>query len=114
MVGLRDLARAFPDVRIYAISRDTPEDSRTLAKKIEADHRGPLGYAMLADLASHVIDRYRLRDPAYKHEKIDGVPRPAVFVLDRAGRVRWARIETDYRERPTTEEVGTALDAFDD
>ena len=59
------------------------------------------------------IDRYGLRDPEYAHQKLDGVPRPAVFVLDREGKVRWAKIESDYRERPTTEEVAGALDAFE-
>jgi peroxiredoxin len=44
---------------------------------------------------------------------MDGVPRPAVFVLDAEGHVRWSKIETDYRERPTNEEVAAALDSFE-
>jgi len=113
LVGLRDLARSFPEVRIEAISRDTLEESRDLAKKIESDKRGPLGYAMLSDAKSLAIDRYALRDPEYAKQKVDGIPRPAVFVLDQRGRVRWAKIETDYRERPTIEEIAAALDAFE-
>ena len=113
MVGLRDLAHNFPEARFYAISRDTPAESRDLGKKIEADQRGPLGFAMLSDPRSNTVDRYRLRDPEYAKQKLDGVPRPAVFVLDQAGRVRWEKIETDYRERPSVEEVAAALDAFD-
>ena len=113
MVGLRDLARNFPEVRIYAISRDRPDESRDLAKKIESDKRGPLGYLMLSDAQSLTIDRYGLRDPAYAKESLDGVPRPAVFVLDQKGRVRWARIETDYRERPSVDEIARALDSFE-
>ena len=50
---------------------------------------------------------------AYAKEKINGVPRPAVFVLDQQGRVRWAKVETDYRERPSSEEVAAALDALE-
>jgi hypothetical protein len=34
-------------------------------------------------------------------------------VLDEQGRVRWRKIERDYRERPTNEEVAAALDAFE-
>ena len=113
MVGLRDLAHNFPDVRIYAISRDTPVESRDLATKIEADKRGPLGYAMLSDPQSLTIDHYGIRDPEYAKQKLDGVPRPSVFVLDQRGRVRWLRIETDYRERPSVEDVAAALDAFE-
>jgi len=53
-----------------------------------------------------------LRDPAYAGQKIDGVPRPSVFVLDQQGRVRWLTIESDYRVRPSNEDVAAALDAF--
>ena len=109
MVGLRDLARAFPDVRFYAISPDPIDQSRELAKKIAADGRGPLGFPLLLDPRSGVIDRYHLRDPAYTN----GVPHPTVFVLDQAGTIRWMKIESDYRERPTNEEVAAALDSFD-
>jgi len=113
LVGLRDLAKTFPEVRIYAISRDQPEESRDLQQKIESDRRGSLGYDLLSDPRSRTIDRYGLRDPEYAKQKLDGVPRPAVFVLDQRRRVRWVKIETDYRERPTVEEVAAALDAFE-
>jgi peroxiredoxin len=113
LVGLRDLARSYPEVRVYAISKDRPEESRELAGKIEADKRGAVGYSLLSDPQSLTIDRYGLRDPAYAKEKINGVPRPSVFVLDQQGRVRWAKVETDYRERPSNEEIAAALDAFE-
>ena len=73
--------------RFYAISKDRPEESFDLARKIEADKRGPVGYALLSDPQSITIDRYGLRDPAHAKEKINGVPRPSVFVLDQQGRV---------------------------
>lgn len=100
-------------MRFYAISRDSTEESRELAHKIEADKRGPVGFQMLSDPQSNTIDRYGLRDPEYAKEKLNGVPRPSVFVLDQEGRVRWSKIETDYRERPSVEEVAAALDAFE-
>ena len=112
MVGLRDLARAFPDVRFYAISPDSREQSRDLQRRITSDGRGPLGFSLLWDARSVVIDRYRLRDPAYAGQKSDGVPRPSVFVLDETGHIRWMKIEEDYRERPTNEDVAGALDSF--
>jgi peroxiredoxin len=107
------LARSYPEVRIYAISRDSTAESRELARKIESDKRGAIGYTMLSDPQSLTIDRYGLRDPEYANEKLNGVPRPSVFVLDQQGRVRWAKVETDYRERPTVEEIAAALDAFE-
>jgi peroxiredoxin len=99
-------------VQFYAISPDSREKSRDLERRITADGRGPLGFSLLWDARSVVIDRYHLRDPAYRGQQIDGVPRPSVFVLDQSGRVRWMKIESDYRERPSTEEVAAALDAF--
>lgn len=65
----------------------------------------------MSDPNSEVIDRYALRDPAYAGQKIAGVPHPAVFVLDREGIVRWSKVETDYRQRPSNEEIRAALDA---
>jgi len=113
LVGLRDLARAFPDVRFYAISPDSPEQSRDLAKRIAADGRGAVGFSLLSDRRSVTIDRYGLRDPAYAGEKLNGVPHPSVFVLDQRGRIRWMKVESDYRERPSNEEVAAALDSFE-
>lgn len=107
------MARNYPEVRFYAVSLDAPAESRDLAAKIAADHRGPLGVALLSDPGAATIDRYGLRDPVYKGEKLDGVPHPAVFVLDQQGRIRWMKIEEDYRERPTSEEIATALDRFE-
>ena len=100
-------------MQFYAISRDLPEESRKLAAKIAADGKGAARISFLSDPHSAVIDRYGLRDPSYKGGKIDGVPRPAVFVVDHEGRVRWSKIETDYRERPTEADVAAALDSFE-
>lgn len=41
------------------------------------------------------------------------MPRPSVFVLDQKGIVRWEKIEADYKERPSIEEISAALDAFE-
>jgi peroxiredoxin len=109
LAGLRDLAHAYPEVRFYAISRDTPAESAELVKKLAKDGKGSAGLIFVSDLKSQTIDRYAIRDPEYSGQKIDGVPRPSVFVLDKTGRIRWKKIETDYRERPTNEEVAAAL-----
>lgn len=113
MAGLRDLARAYQDVHIFAISPDKPDEARTFARKMAEDGHGAAGFEILSDPRSATIDRYGLRDPAYAHEKINGVPHPAVFVLDEKEHVRWEKIESDYRERPTNEEVAAALDAIE-
>jgi hypothetical protein len=33
-------------------------------------------------------------------------------VIDRNGRVAWARIDRDYTERPPTQEIRAAIDAL--
>lgn len=114
MAGLRDLARAYPEVRFFAISRDTPAESRELARKLALDRHGSVTFSMLSDPQSQAIDRYGLRDPEYARDaKLNGVPKPSVVVIDQRGRIRWLKIENDYRERPSNEEVGAALDAFE-
>ena len=107
------MARTYPEVRIYAISLDTPEESRKFAGLVASDHRGAVTFPLLSDPLARVIDRYGLRDEAYAGQKEYGIPHPAVFVLDGQGHVRWAKIESDYRERPTNEEIAAALDALE-
>ena len=41
-----------------------------------------------------------------------GIPHPAVYVIDKAGKVAWAKIESNYRERPANDEIRAALDAL--
>ncbi len=81
--------------------------------KIAKDGKGELGFPLLFDPRSKTIDRYGLRDPDYRGKELDGVPRPAVFVVDQQGVVRWSKVETDYRERPSIEEISAALDTFE-
>jgi peroxiredoxin len=99
------------DARLYAISKDPPETSRAFIEKIEADSGGAVDFTLLSDPDNAVIDRYALRDPAYAGTENDGIPHPAVFVIDRDGIIRWSRIESDYKQRPSVEEIQEALEA---
>lgn len=109
MAELRTLLKPDEAVGLYAVSLDSPEDSRKLAEKIASDKRGEVAFRLLSDPGSRTIDAYGLRDPAYAGQPIEGVPHPAVYVIDKAGRVAWARVESDYRKRPTNEEIRAAL-----
>ena len=99
-------------VGLYAISVDSPEDSKKFAEKIASDGRGEITYPFLSDLGNRTIDAYGLRDPAYAGQKVDGIPRPAVYVIDKTGHVTWAKIESDYKKRPTNGEIRGALNAL--
>ena len=96
-------------MRLYAVSIDSQEDSRAFDKKIAADGRGGINFPLLSDSGHRVIDAYGLRDPAYTEQKFDGVPYPTVYVIDKAGRVAWAKVNHDYKQRPTIDEIRAAL-----
>jgi peroxiredoxin len=100
-------------VKIYAISPDSTGEGKEFAQLIVTDRRGAVTFPLLSDPGSRVIDRYGLRDEAYAGKREDGIPHPAVFVLDAKGRVRWMKIETDFRERPSNAEIAAALDAIE-
>ena len=67
---------------------------------------------MLSDPKHQVIDSYGLRDPRYEGKQGQGIPYPAVYVIDKAGKVVWARIDKDYTKRPRNEEIRAVLDGL--
>jgi peroxiredoxin len=79
-------------VRPVAISVDTPEQSRKLASKT--------GYTfpMLSDPTAETIRRY---DLLHKGGGVEGadVSRPAEFLVDSSGTVRWVNFTEDIRVR---------------
>lgn len=100
------------NVKLYALSVDSPDVSKAFAEKLGSDGKGAIDFQILSDPDHKIIDAYGLRDPAYEKEKIYGVPHPAVYVIDKTGKVRWARIESDYRKRPANSEIRVALDSL--
>lgn len=72
-----------------------------------------VGWTLLSDPQSKVIDGWQLRDPAYPPgNRAHGVPRPAIYVIDRKGVIRARLMEDDYRKRPPVEAVLAAVDAL--
>ena len=100
------------NVKLFAISVDPPDISKTFAEKIASDGKGAVVFPLLSDLDHKIIDAYGLRDPAYEGQKVYGIPHPAVYVIDKQGKIVWARIESDYKQRPTNEEIRAALDSL--
>ena len=86
--------------------------NKKFAEKIAADGKGKLSFPLLSDPNHKVIDGYGLRDPAYKEEKVYGIPHPAVYIINKDGKVTWAKIESDYRKRPTNDELRAVLDTL--
>ncbi len=91
---------------------DPPAVSKRFADKIASDSKGALNFPLLSDPQHKIIDAYGLRDDAFKGQDIYGIPHPAVYVITKDGKVSWARIEADYKQRPTNTEIRAALDAL--
>jgi peroxiredoxin len=85
-------------VQPVAISVDTPEESRDLVKKT--------GYTfpLLSDPNTETIKRY---DLVHKGESPGGhdIARPAEFLVDRNGIVRWRNLTEDLRIRARPEQM---------
>lgn len=112
MAELRSLLKKDEEAKLYAISIDPPDVSKDFAAKIAADGKGTVNFPLLSDPGHKIIDAYRLRDPAYEGQKVFGIPHPAVYVIDKEGKIAWSKIESDYRERPSNHEIRAAIDAL--
>lgn len=98
------------NVVLYAISVDPPDTSKSFAEKIASDGKGKVDFPLLSDPEHKIIDTYGLRDPAYEGQKVYGIPHPAVYVINKDGKVTWAKVESNYRERPTNQQIRVAID----
>ena len=96
-------------VRFYAVSVDSPAESKQFAEQIAADGKGEVNFPILADPAHRVIDSYGVRDSAYNGQKFEGIPKATVYVIGKDGRVVWSKVEPDYKKRPSNEEIELAL-----
>ena len=112
MADLQDLLKPGEQVSLWAISVDLPEQSREFAKLIARQAGGQPAVPLLSDPEHRVIDAFGLRDSRYARMRQEGIPYPAVYVIDKRGRVAWVRINRDYRQRPTNGEIRAALDAL--
>ena len=109
---MRSLLKPNEQVSLWAISIDSQEESQAFAEKIASDGRGKVAFPVLSDARQQVVNAYGLRDPRYEGQKIEGIPYPSVFVIDKAGRVAWARVDEDYKQRPKNSEIRAALDSL--
>ena len=65
-----------------------------------------LGYMLLSDQGSKMIDALGLRDPQYPADSFAyGVPHPTILVLAPDGSVKAKYVSADYRSRPSNDDV---------
>lgn len=109
LADLRDLLGKDENVALYAISVDDAKKSKDLAEKIAKDGKGILDFSLLSDPNHQTIDAYGVFDPAYIGKGVEGIPHPAIFVLDKNRKIVWAKIESDYKNRPTNADIRAEL-----
>lgn len=90
--------------QILTISIDSHDDSKKFIQKLQERFPGDYDFPFLEDKNHKVIDRYGLLNPDGR-----GWPHPATYVIDKQGVVRWKFVETDYKKRPTNEQILQAL-----
>ena len=88
-----------------AISVDSPEESAKLCKK------AGYTYTFLSDPKAEVIRRYDLLHKGAGENGQD-IARPAEFLVDSTGVVRWRNLTEDLRVRATGDDVLTAAQAL--
>ncbi len=72
-----------------------------------------LGFTMLSDEGSKMIDALGLRDPQYaKVAFANGVPRATILVLGRDGSVKAKNVSSDYTKRPTNADILAMIDGM--
>jgi peroxiredoxin len=92
---------------IAALSYDSPEVLQTFTVKRN------ISFTFLSDPKSEVIDLYKLRDPQYPSgSRAYGVPRPIIFVLDKAGVIKAKLYEESFKVRPPVTAVISTLDGL--
>ena len=106
MRGFQDRLWEFESrgVRVVALSVDAPEINRR--------HRQKLGftYTFLSDPKAEVIRRYDLLH-AHAGPKGSDIARPAEFLIDPTGTIRWVNLTENIAVRARPEEV---LKVFDE
>ena len=85
------------------ISPDKPEKLRKMEETLG------LTFTNLVDADLEVIKAYGVLN-----ETSGTIPHPAALIIDRAGIIRYFRVDEDYKIRPSTEELLTALEKLEE
>jgi peroxiredoxin len=92
---------------LVALSYDPPAALGAFAAKTG------VGYTLLSDEKSAMIDALGLRDPAYAAGSFAaGVAKASTLVVDAKGTVRWKTVAKDYKIRPQNAAILAAVNAL--
>lgn len=82
------------------MSPDEPAKHEKMRQKLE------LSYPVLADSDLDVTTRYGLLNDSGK------LPHPAAITINKEGVVTWIRVDEDYLQRPSRDELQAALEGL--
>jgi peroxiredoxin len=109
LIAFRDAAAPLA-ARGYNLAAVSYDPAEVLTKFSDARM---INYPLLSDTGSVTIDAWALRDPQYKPDSFAyGVPRPAIFVISRQGRIDAKLMMEGYKVRPSVEAVMAAVDGL--
>lgn len=95
---------------IVAISPDPIDRLNETKAKIAKDGKGEIPFPLLSDPGSKTVNAYGVYDPTYAGQEVDGIPHPAIFILDKDRKVRWVSVSMDYKKRPAEKEIRAELE----
>ena len=96
------------DTELLVVSVDAERETRMTVTRVSQGGVEP-DFRFLMDVDHAVIDRYGILNESGTRR---GIPHPATYVIDKRGVVRWHDVQTDYRVRPTNEQILTGLRAL--
>ncbi|MBM3214409.1 redoxin domain-containing protein [Candidatus Poribacteria bacterium] len=112
MEQLGELQEALPRIagegaNLIAIAVDSPSQN----KKVMADHK--LAYPVLSDPKRKAVVAYGVLDPESNPFTNPGshanIARPATFVIDGGGVIRWKHVGTSTSDRPSVATIISQL-----
>lgn len=101
LVGLNDIADDIKAKGYNLVS--LTYDKVEAQNKFVADKK--LVFPLISDQEFKVIDAFGIRDPQYTEGVAVGVPYASIFVLSPEGEVLKKSVSSDYKLRPSNEEV---------
>ncbi len=110
LAELRTLMNPTDKAVLYAVSIDTADYQKVTLEKIAKDGKGAVNFPLLSDPGHKAIDAYGVFDPAYIGQRFEGIPRSAIFILDMNRKVVFATVQSDYKIRPTNQDIRAELE----
>lgn len=86
-------------IQLLAVSYDPVPVLKRFARKQN------IGFPLLSDPGSRTIDAYRVRNREAAGSRIDGVPYPGTFLIDRQGVIRAKLFYEGYKQRHHAAEI---------